>query len=117
MRLRRIARPLARKGLSVIAAFLLSQFPDFRWDDIERGVTPVEIAADRNRISQTREAPREIGMQRNLTAIQPAAGDQAKVVTQRANVPCEYRTSPRRRHASSTGAIGSRPDALCLRAS
>jgi hypothetical protein len=25
--LRRIARPLARKGLSVIAAFLLSQFP------------------------------------------------------------------------------------------
>jgi hypothetical protein len=27
MRLRRIARPLARKGLSVIAAFLLNQFP------------------------------------------------------------------------------------------
>jgi hypothetical protein len=37
MRLRRIARPLARKGLSVIAAFLLSKFPDFRWDDIKRG--------------------------------------------------------------------------------
>jgi len=48
MRLRRIARPLARKGLSVIAAFLLSQFPNFRWD-LERRVTPVEIAADRNR--------------------------------------------------------------------
>jgi hypothetical protein len=31
MRLRRIARPLARKGLSVIAAFLLSQFPNFLW--------------------------------------------------------------------------------------
>jgi hypothetical protein len=27
MRLRRIARPLARKGLSVIVAFLLSEFP------------------------------------------------------------------------------------------
>jgi len=27
--LRRIARPLARKGLSVIAAFLLSEFPKF----------------------------------------------------------------------------------------
>jgi hypothetical protein len=48
MRLRRIARPLARKGLSVIAAFLLSEFPNFRWD-LERRVTPVEIAADRNR--------------------------------------------------------------------
>jgi len=47
MRLRRIARPLARKGLSVIAAFLLSQFPNFRWD-LERRVTLVEIAADRN---------------------------------------------------------------------
>src|SRR6478735_2661519 len=50
MRLRRIARPLARKGLSVIAAFLLSEFPNFRWD-LERRVTPVEIAADRNRQS------------------------------------------------------------------
>jgi hypothetical protein len=29
MRLRRIARPLARKGLSVIAAFLLSELPNF----------------------------------------------------------------------------------------
>jgi hypothetical protein len=48
MRLRRIARPLARKGLSVIVAFLLGEFPDFRWD-LERRVTPVEIAADRNR--------------------------------------------------------------------
>src|ERR1700722_5234709 len=48
MRLRRIARPLARKGLSVIVAFLLSQFANFRWD-LERRVTPVEIAADRNR--------------------------------------------------------------------
>jgi hypothetical protein len=48
MRLRRIARPLARKGLSVIAAFLLSEFPNSRWD-LERRVTPVEIAADRNR--------------------------------------------------------------------
>jgi hypothetical protein len=48
MRLRRIARPLARKGLSVIVAFLLSEFPNFRWD-LERRVTPVEIAADRNR--------------------------------------------------------------------
>ena len=38
------------------------------------------------------------------------------IVTQRANVPCEYRTSPRRRHASSIGAIGSRADALCSRA-
>jgi hypothetical protein len=46
--LRRIARPLARKGLSVIVAFLLSEFPNFRWD-LERRVTPVEIAADRNR--------------------------------------------------------------------
>src|SRR6478609_5848800 len=38
MRLRRIARPLARKGVSVIAAFLLSEFPNFRWD-LERRVT------------------------------------------------------------------------------
>jgi hypothetical protein len=38
---------LARKGLSVIAAYLLSQFPNFRWD-LERRVTPVEIATDRN---------------------------------------------------------------------
>jgi hypothetical protein len=29
-------------------AFLLSEFPNFRWD-LERRVTPVEIAADRNR--------------------------------------------------------------------
>src|ERR1700692_726102 len=48
MRLRPIARPLARKGRSVIVAFLLSEFPNFR-SDLERGVTPVEIAADRNR--------------------------------------------------------------------
>ena len=48
MRLRRIARPLARKGLSVIAAFLLNELPNFSWD-LERRVTPVEIAADRNR--------------------------------------------------------------------
>jgi hypothetical protein len=46
--LRRIARPLARKGLSVIVTFLLGEFPNFRWD-LERRVTPVEIAADRNR--------------------------------------------------------------------
>ena len=32
MRLRRIARPLARKGLSVIAVFLPSEFSDFRWN-------------------------------------------------------------------------------------
>ena len=38
-------------------------------------------------------------------------------VTKRANVPCEYRTSPRRRHASSIGAIGSRLGALCSHAS
>jgi hypothetical protein len=59
MRLRRIARPLARKGLSVIAAFLLSQFPNFRWD-LERRVTPVEIAADRNRsivVVESQKAP------------------------------------------------------------
>jgi len=31
MRLRRIARPLSRKGLSVIVVFLPSEFPDFRW--------------------------------------------------------------------------------------
>src|ERR1043165_4742294 len=48
MRLRRIARPLARKGLSVIVAFLLSEFPNFRWD-LERRVTPVEIATDPSR--------------------------------------------------------------------
>jgi len=46
--LRRIARPLACKGLSVIAAFLLSELPNFS-SDLERRVTPVEIAADRNR--------------------------------------------------------------------
>jgi hypothetical protein len=45
MRLRRIARPLARKGLSVIATFLLSEFPNFRWD-LERRVTPVENRSD-----------------------------------------------------------------------
>src|SRR6478609_8887845 len=48
MRLRRIARPLARKGLSVIAAFLLSEFPNFPWG-LERPITPVEIADDRTR--------------------------------------------------------------------
>src|SRR6516165_1160941 len=48
MRLRRIARPLARKGLSVIAAFLLSELPNFS-SDLERRLTPVEITADRNR--------------------------------------------------------------------
>src|SRR6185369_10966725 len=40
MRLRRIARPFARKGLSVIAAFLLSEFPNFRWD-LERSIMPL----------------------------------------------------------------------------
>jgi hypothetical protein len=55
--------------------------------------------------------------ERDLESIQPAAVTKRNVVTQRANVPCEYRTSPRRRHASSIGAIGSRPHALCSRAS
>jgi hypothetical protein len=58
-----------------------------------------------------------LSAERNVEATLRAAGDQANIVTQRANVPCEYRTSPRRRHASSIGAIGSRPDALCSRAS
>ena len=59
MRLRRIARPLAPKGLSVIAAFPLNEFPNFRWV-LERGVTPVKIAADRNRsivVVETQKAP------------------------------------------------------------
>src|ERR1700691_2399069 len=54
--------------------------------------------------------------ERDLESTQPAAVTKRNVVTQRANVPCEYRTSPRRRHASSIGAIGSRADALCSRA-
>src|ERR1700733_1604525 len=55
--------------------------------------------------------------ERDFESIQPAAVTKRNVVTERANVPCEYRTSPLRRHASSIGAIGSRPHALCSRAS
>ena len=55
--MRRIARPLARKGLSVIAAFLLSQFPNFRWD-LETWRYAVEIAADRNRSILVVEIPK-----------------------------------------------------------
>jgi hypothetical protein len=76
MRLRRIARPLARKGLSVIVAFLLSEFPNFRWD-LERRVTPVEIAADRNRsivAVETQKRPKNI-MVVVTVAIEEATGD------------------------------------------
>jgi hypothetical protein len=76
MRLRRIARPLARKGLSVIVAFLLSEFPNFRWD-LERRVTPVEIAADPSRsivAVETQKRPKNI-MVVVTVAIEEATGD------------------------------------------
>jgi hypothetical protein len=61
MRLRRIARPLARKGLSVIVAFLLSEFPNFRWD-LERRVTRLRsqpIVTDQLSRSKHKSADRD----------------------------------------------------------
>jgi hypothetical protein len=86
---------LARKGLSVIAAFLLSQFPNFRWD-LERRVTPLEIAADRNRQwswSKHKSADRDrggdhgsarriaIGRQRDMVAEHQGGRRQGEVIT------------------------------------
>src|ERR1700748_2828152 len=72
MRLRRIARPLARKGLSVIAAFLLSQFPNFL-RDLEQGVTPVEIAADRNRSMAVVESQKALKRKSTSRLLDPPA--------------------------------------------